>query len=141
MRWGRAMTVTKEKRRLTGSKIWWTTDLNCTLFIGTSISITVRMDTDKTELFKNCPIELTGPNIFASSYSIIIFISVRNLFQNFFFSSFNSASPPPIYGPIYTTNIPFLLSYQVDPIKRKYQIWYQFHLWCVQLSSCIAAEG
>jgi hypothetical protein len=63
--------MTEEKRGLMARKTSLRNDMMWTSFIGTSDSKTVIIDTHNTELFKYCPVGLTGSD--PSMNSIVIF--------------------------------------------------------------------
>ena len=71
--------MTEEKRGLTGRNTSLSNDMACTLLlvIGTSISKTVRIDTDNTELFKYCPVGLTGSNPSSNSIMLYVFLGFK----------------------------------------------------------------
>jgi hypothetical protein len=63
----------EEKRRLMGRKTCVSKEMAWASLIGISDSKTVRIEIDKTELFKYCPLGLTGSN--TSSFKSIIFFT------------------------------------------------------------------
>jgi hypothetical protein len=66
----REITMMEEKRGLMGRKTWLSNEMAWASLIGTSDSKTARIEIDKTELFKYCPLGLTGSN--TSSFNSII---------------------------------------------------------------------
>lgn len=56
-------TMIEEKRGLMGINRFLSREKVCKSWIGTSNSKTATMVSDKTELFKYCPLGLTGANI------------------------------------------------------------------------------
>jgi hypothetical protein len=65
------ITMMEEKRVLIGRKTSWRSDIVCLSSIGISDSKTPKMHTLSEELFKYCPVGLTGSSISSSNPSIL----------------------------------------------------------------------